>query len=68
MTESREERPPDDEEQPDPRKGGPGKDVMYPASDPDSGPAIEPGGAGYEDRDPATEVPRMPSQPETQDD
>ncbi|MDQ6776910.1 MAG: hypothetical protein M3071_12005 [Actinomycetota bacterium] len=82
MTESREETPTDpqdseddlqdpqeDTESQDPRDGGKSKkDSMYPASNPDSGPAIQPGVGGYEGRDPATDVPRMPSIPETQDD
>jgi hypothetical protein len=67
MPESREEPRPDEGEL-TPSPDGPGKDVMYPASHPDSGPKIQPGIGGYDDRDPAKEMPRIPSAPETQDD
>lgn len=68
MTESREESQREEEEPQDPRKGGEGEEVMYPASHPDTLPKITPGRAGYDDRDPATDMPRVPSSPETQDD
>jgi hypothetical protein len=68
MNESREESHRDEEHRPFPvddeeerRK------AMYPADHPESSPRIPPGKGGYDDRDP-TEVPHIPSQPETQDD
>lgn len=38
------------------------------AGDRDIGPGGTPGEGGYEDRDPETDMPRMPSHPETQED
>jgi len=45
-----------------------GESGAYPGGDPDAGPDVEPGVGGYAGRDPATDMPRIPSSPETQDD
>jgi hypothetical protein len=68
MTESREESQRQEEEAATPRQDGEGEEVMYPASNPDELPRVTPGRAGYDDRDPAKDMPRVPSSPETQDD
>ncbi len=51
----------------DPVKEGEADEVMYPASHPDSLPKEPPGRGGYDDRDPAKGMPRVPTAPETQD-
>jgi hypothetical protein len=40
--------------------------ATYPANEP--GPEVEPGIGGYAGRDPKTEMPRVPTAPETQED
>ena len=52
----------------DPTGGESGEQGAYPGGDPDAGPNVEPGAGGYAGRDPKTDMPRMPSMPETQDD
>jgi hypothetical protein len=68
MTESHEKLPPDAGEHPAPPDDAERREDMYPASHPDSSPRIPAGRGGYDDRDPAKEMPRVPSAPETQDD
>lgn len=58
------------EERPVPGTGGEGltdDDATYPTSDPEAGPQVETGTGGYDGRDPATDMPRVPTAPETQD-
>lgn len=38
------------------------------AGDPDVGPSGAPGEGGYEGRDPETDMPRLPSRPDAEDD
>ena len=45
-----------------------GADKGLAESDPPGGPEVEPGPGGYAGRDPKTDMPRIPSIPETQDD
>jgi len=45
-----------------------GEQGAYPGADDDAGPQVEPGTGGYAGRDPKTDMPRVPSVPETQDD
>jgi hypothetical protein len=54
----------------DPRGGGgPGGDAgAYPGGDNAAGPVVEIGRGGYVGRDPKTDMPAVPSAPETQDD
>ena len=47
---------------------GPGEAGAYPGGESDAGPEMEPAAGGYAGRDPATDRPRIPSAPETQDD
>lgn len=68
MTESRDEPQHEEAERPVPRELQEDQDVMYPASNPDGLPRVSPGRSGYDDRDPAKDMPRVPSVPETQDD
>jgi hypothetical protein len=69
MTESHNEPEQRQEEPPARRENGEGEDVMYPASHPDSLPKVKPGPGGYVgDRDPAEDMPRMPTDGEPQDD
>lgn len=68
MAESREQSRQEEEERSVPKELQEDEDVMYPASNPDGVPRVSPGPGGYDDRDPAKDVPRMPSIPETQDD
>jgi hypothetical protein len=54
----------------DPRGGGGpgGEPGAYPGADSRAGPNVETGVGGYAGRDPATDMPAVPSAPETQDD
>jgi hypothetical protein len=52
----------------DPTGGESGEQGAYPGGDSDAGPQTEPGTGGYAGRDPATDMPRVPSAPETQED
>ena len=45
-----------------------GEGNAYPGGDADAGPSVPPGAGGYAGRDPAKDMPRMPSAPETQED
>jgi hypothetical protein len=57
-----------DEDDPVSEEGqGPWDDATYPASNPDGLPRVRSGTGGYDDRDPKTDMPRVPSVPETQD-
>ncbi|MGI8864543.1 MAG: hypothetical protein ACR2JH_09135 [Solirubrobacteraceae bacterium] len=69
MTEPHEQPRPEEEERPIPGQGEglTDDDASYPTSDPEAGPEVTPGPGGYEGRDPATDMPRVPSAPETQD-
>ena len=61
-----------DEERPtrdaDPSGGESGEQGAYPGGDSDAGPQTTPDSGGYAGRDPKTDMPRVPSMPETQDD
>jgi len=46
----------------------PGEEGAYPGGDSEAGPTVQPGVGGYEGRDPATDMPRIPSAPESQKD
>ena len=50
----------------DPTGGEYGEGGAYPEGDPDAGPSVEPAAGGYANRDPATDMPAIPSAPETQ--
>ena len=52
----------------DPSGGESGEQGAYPSGDSDAGPQTEPVTGGYADRDPKTDMPRIPSAPETQED
>lgn len=53
----------------DPSGGEAGEQGAYPGGDSDAGRQTEPGTGGYgPDRDPKTDMPRVPSVPESQDD
>jgi hypothetical protein len=52
----------------DPTGGESGEQGAYPGGDSDAGPQTEPGAGGYAGRDPKTDMPAVPSVPETQDD
>ena len=53
----------------DPTSGEPDEQNAYPGADPDAGPQAGPGTGGYgPDRDPKTDMPRVPSVPASQDD
>lgn len=61
----------DDERAPDadPTSNEPDEQNAYPEGDSDAGPQVEPGTGGYgPDRDPKTDMPRVPSVPGSQDD
>ncbi|MGH8571223.1 MAG: hypothetical protein ACREX8_01430 [Gammaproteobacteria bacterium] len=68
MIEFREERSPHWHDPDDPRGGGgPGGDAgAYPGGHNDAGPNVKPGRGGYAGRDPRTDMPAVPSMPETQ--
>lgn len=48
-------------------EGATDDDATYPTSNPDAGPEVSPRSGGYAGRDPKTDMPRLPSVPETQD-
>lgn len=60
----REQRPGDEETPADAEKQKPASE----GGDPEIDSASAPGSGGYGDRDPKTDMPRVPSSPETQDD
>ncbi len=67
MTESREDqnlRPEDDQE----ADGGSDDQTQTPVDFGAGVPTVEPGAGGYAGRDPKTDMPRVPSAPETQED
>ncbi len=45
-----------------------GEENAYPGGDADAGPSVEPAAGGYAGRDPAKDMPSIPSAPETHDD
>lgn len=52
----------------DPSSGEPDEQNAYPGADPEAGPQVEPGAGGYAGRDPKTDMPAVPSVPESQED
>lgn len=65
MIETPENAPPDEQRDEDaPAEEKPSES----AGDAQVGPGETPGAGGYEGRDPKTDMPRMPTHPETQDD
>ena len=44
-----------------------GDEETYEAEHPEGAPHVEPGPGGYEGRDPKTDMPRVPSAPEAED-
>ena len=64
MTDAHDKSPEDDA---DPNSES-GEGNAYPGGDSDAGPSVPPGAGGYAGRDPAKDMPRIPSAPETQDD
>lgn len=65
MNDSEEESGQQEKVRPYPGQGG--KDAGYPAKDPHATPDVTPGVGGYDDRDPESDMPRVPTEPETQD-
>jgi hypothetical protein len=63
-------RPFDDERgtDADPSTDEPNEQNAYPEGDSEAGPQVGPGAGGYAGRDPKTDMPAVPSVPETQDD
>ncbi len=60
----------DEEWEPDPDiepKQADREDESYPGGDPEAGPETPPGLGGYEGRDPTTEMPKIPSVPDSQE-
>lgn len=52
----------------DPSSNEPDEQNAYPGGDSDAGPEVQAGTGGYAGRDPKTDMPAVPSVPETQDD